>query len=147
LAIQWELRRIGLSDIPRSWTIERVLARAGVTRPRRRQAGYVSRQVPYPALVVRFIRSNRRVDLFGKRISVAEDQTHQYVTAIIEVRAKKAIVVTSTARSSTTAATTCPGFSDDRNDALQAPHLHQRNDVLPAHRPPTKRNDVLPAKT
>lgn len=44
--------------------------------------------------VVRFIRSNRRVDLFGKRITVAEDQTHQYVTAIIKVRAKKVIVVT-----------------------------------------------------
>jgi hypothetical protein len=44
--------------------------------------------------VVRFIRSNRRVDLFGKRIHVAEGQTHQYVTAIIKVRAKKVIVVT-----------------------------------------------------
>lgn len=44
--------------------------------------------------VVRFIRSNRRVDLFGKRITVAEDQTHQYVTAIIKVRAKRVIVVT-----------------------------------------------------
>ena len=44
--------------------------------------------------VVRYIRSNRRVDLFGKRITVAEDQTHQYVTAIIKVRAKRVIVVT-----------------------------------------------------
>ena len=44
--------------------------------------------------VVRYVRSNRRVDLFGKRITLAEDQTHQYVTAIIKVRAKKVIVVT-----------------------------------------------------
>lgn len=44
--------------------------------------------------VVRYIRSNRRIDLFGKRIHVTEDQTHQYVTAIIKVRAKKVIVVT-----------------------------------------------------
>lgn len=44
--------------------------------------------------VVRFIRSNRRVDLFGKRVVVAEDQTHQYVTAIIKVRARKLIIVT-----------------------------------------------------
>lgn len=44
--------------------------------------------------VVRYVRSNRRVDLFGKRITVAEDQTHQYVTAIIKVRTKKVIVVT-----------------------------------------------------
>ena len=44
--------------------------------------------------VVRYIRSNRRIDLFGKRITVAEDQTYQYVTAIIRVRAKKVTVVT-----------------------------------------------------
>ena len=44
--------------------------------------------------VVRYIRSNRRIDLFGKRITVTEDQTHQYVTAIIKVRARKVIVVT-----------------------------------------------------
>lgn len=44
--------------------------------------------------VVRYIRSNRRVDLFGKRITVAEDQTHQYVTAIIKVRTKRVIVIT-----------------------------------------------------
>jgi hypothetical protein len=44
--------------------------------------------------VVRFIRSNRRVDLFGKRIDVAEDYTHQYVTAIIKVRSKQVTIVT-----------------------------------------------------
>lgn len=42
------------------------------------------------------MRSNRRVNLFGKRITVAEDQTHQYVTAIIKIRwrARKVLVVT-----------------------------------------------------
>lgn len=39
------------------------------------------------------MRSNRRVDLFDKRITGAEDQTHQYVTAIIKVRAKRVILV------------------------------------------------------
>ena len=40
------------------------------------------------------MRSNRRVDLFGKRITVAEHQTYQYVTAIIKVRTRKVLVVT-----------------------------------------------------
>ena len=44
--------------------------------------------------VIRYLRSNRRIDLFGKRITVNEDQTHQYVTAIIKVRSRKVIVVT-----------------------------------------------------
>lgn len=44
--------------------------------------------------VIRFIRSNRRVELFGKRVTVAENQTHQYVTAIIKIRARKLVVVT-----------------------------------------------------
>lgn len=44
--------------------------------------------------VIRYVRSNRRVDLFGKRILVAEDHTHQYVTAIIKVRSRKVLVIT-----------------------------------------------------
>ncbi len=44
--------------------------------------------------VVRYIRSNRRIELFGKHIVVGENQTHQYVTALIKVRARKVIVVT-----------------------------------------------------
>jgi len=43
---------------------------------------------------MRYIRSNRRLDLFAKRVTLAEDQTHQYVTAIIKARTKKLIVVT-----------------------------------------------------
>lgn len=38
LPIQWELRRVGVTNIPPARTIERVLNRAGATRRR----GYVS---------------------------------------------------------------------------------------------------------
>jgi hypothetical protein len=44
--------------------------------------------------VVRYVRSDRRLDLFGKRILLAEDQTHQYVTAHIKVRSNELVVVT-----------------------------------------------------
>jgi hypothetical protein len=44
--------------------------------------------------VVRYIRSNRCLDLFGKRLTVAEEHTHQYVTATIRVRSKQVTVVT-----------------------------------------------------
>ena len=44
--------------------------------------------------VVRYIRSNRRLDLFGKRLTVAQEHTHQYVTATIRVRSKQVTVVT-----------------------------------------------------
>jgi putative transposase len=44
--------------------------------------------------VIRYVRSNRVVDLFGKRLTLGEEHTHQYVTAIIKVRAKQLIVVT-----------------------------------------------------
>jgi hypothetical protein len=44
--------------------------------------------------IVRYVRSNRIVDLFGKRLTLAEEHTHQYVTAIIRVRAKQVTVVT-----------------------------------------------------
>jgi putative transposase len=44
--------------------------------------------------VIRYVRSNRVVDLFGKRLTLAEEHTHQYVTAIIKVRAKQLTVVT-----------------------------------------------------
>jgi len=38
--------------------------------------------------VVRYVGSNHRVDLFDKRVIMAEDQTHQYVRAIIKVRTR-----------------------------------------------------------
>jgi len=67
LAIQWELRRVGVIDIPPSWTIDRVLHRAGVTRPRRRQAGYVSRHVAYPAPVDVEPGTTHQIDMVGPR--------------------------------------------------------------------------------
>ncbi len=49
LAVQWELRRLGIDPIPPARTVERVIARAGLSRPRRRGVGYVAKGVPYPA--------------------------------------------------------------------------------------------------
>jgi hypothetical protein len=40
------------------------------------------------------VRSNGIVNLFGKRINLAEEHTHQYVTSIIHVRAKQVTIVT-----------------------------------------------------
>lgn len=37
--------------------------------------------------------SNRELGLFGKRITLDENHTHQYVTAIIKVRTRKLIVI------------------------------------------------------
>lgn len=67
LAIQWELRRLGVEPIPPSRTIERVLARAGVSRPRRRQGGYVSKGVPYPAPVSVEPGTTHQIDMVGPR--------------------------------------------------------------------------------
>ena len=67
LAIQWELRRLGVEPIPPRWTIERVLHRAGVTRPRRRAGRYVSKGVPYPAPVDVEPGTTHQVDLIGPR--------------------------------------------------------------------------------
>ena len=44
--------------------------------------------------MIRFIRSNRRLDLFGKKIILPEQHAYTYVTAIIKVRYKRLIVVT-----------------------------------------------------
>ncbi|MHB1487684.1 MAG: hypothetical protein ACYCS7_09100 [Acidimicrobiales bacterium] len=49
-AVGWELRRMGVEPIPPRWMIERVISAAGLARPRRRQAGYVSKGVAYPVL-------------------------------------------------------------------------------------------------
>jgi hypothetical protein len=43
--------------------------------------------------VVRYIRSNRQLALFGKRITLRDNDIHQYVTAIIKVRTRKLMVV------------------------------------------------------
>ena len=39
-------------------------------------------------------KSDRRLDLFGKKITLPEDHAYTYVTAIIKVRHKRLIVVT-----------------------------------------------------
>lgn len=67
LAIQWELRRVGVDPIPPARTIERVLARAGVSRPRRRQPGYVPKGVPYPAPVSVEPGTTHQIDMIGPR--------------------------------------------------------------------------------
>lgn len=67
LAIQWELRRVGVAEIPPARTIERVLARAGVSRPRRRQPGYVPKGVPYPTPVGVEPGTTHQVDMVGPR--------------------------------------------------------------------------------
>jgi len=67
LAIQWELRRLGVVEVPPARTIEHVLARAGVTRPRRRAAGYVSKHVPYPAPVTVKPGELHQIDMVGPR--------------------------------------------------------------------------------
>lgn len=46
LAVAGELRRMGVSPIPPRWTIERVIAAAGLSRPRRRPAGPCHRTPP-----------------------------------------------------------------------------------------------------
>jgi putative transposase len=76
LAIQWELRRIGVTDIPPSWTIERILARAGVTRPRRRQTGYVSKHVPYPTSIHVGPGVTHQIDMIGPRHLFGAAQFH-----------------------------------------------------------------------
>jgi transposase len=49
LAIAWELHLLGVDPVPQVWTINRILARAGVTKPRRRRPdGYRSKGAPYP---------------------------------------------------------------------------------------------------
>lgn len=67
LAIQWGLRRIGVAEIPPAWTIERVLAAAGLTQPRRRQAGYASKNVPYPRPVDVEPGTTHQIDMIGPR--------------------------------------------------------------------------------
>jgi hypothetical protein len=45
--------------------------------------------------VVRFIRSNRQLDLFGRRFALGEEHAYSYVTAVIRVRSQQLTVVTS----------------------------------------------------
>lgn len=76
LAIQWELRRVGVVEIPPARTIERILTRHGVARPRRRQPGYVSKGVPYPTPPAAVPGSMHQIDLIGPRHLFGADQFH-----------------------------------------------------------------------
>lgn len=67
LAIAWELRRMGVDPIPPRWTIERVINTEGLARPRRRQAGYVSKGVPYPCRVDPEPGTTHQIDMVGPR--------------------------------------------------------------------------------
>ncbi len=67
LAVQWELRRLAVDPIPPARTIERIIAVAGLSRPRRRQAGYVSKGVPYPIPVGLEPGTTHQIDLIGPR--------------------------------------------------------------------------------
>jgi len=44
--------------------------------------------------VVRYVRSNRILDLFGKRVTLDAEHAHQYVTAVIKVRSKTVQAIT-----------------------------------------------------
>lgn len=66
LAIAWELRHLG-EDSPAVWTINRILAEAGVTRPRRRQPGYASKGAPYPVPKSAAPGEVHQADLIGPR--------------------------------------------------------------------------------
>lgn len=68
LAIQWDLRRVGVEPIPPARTIERVLERAGVAQPRRRRSEqYQSKGVPYPTRVAPEPGTIHQIDMIGPR--------------------------------------------------------------------------------
>lgn len=67
LAIAWELHLLGVDPVPEIWTINRILAAAGVTRPRQRGGGYQSKGVPYPHPAERGPGQFHQADLIGPR--------------------------------------------------------------------------------
>jgi putative transposase len=67
LAVAWELRRMGVDPIPPRWTIERVINAEGLARPRRRQAGYVPKGVPYPTRIDPEPGTTHQIDMVGPR--------------------------------------------------------------------------------
>ncbi len=65
-AIAWELRKLGMRAVPPSWTIERVLQRAGVPRRPRRERR-VPKGTPYPAPLALLPNACQEGDLIGPR--------------------------------------------------------------------------------
>lgn len=64
--IAWELRKLGLRAVPPSWTIERILQRAGVPRRPRRESR-VPKGTPYPAPPALAPNACQEADLIGPR--------------------------------------------------------------------------------
>ena len=68
LAIQWDLRRVGVEPIPPARTIERILERGRVAQPRRRRPEqYQSKNVPYPTRVAPEPGTTHQIDMIGPR--------------------------------------------------------------------------------
>jgi putative transposase len=67
LAIAWELHTLGVDPVPEIWTINRILADAGVTRRRGRTPGYRSKGVPYPHPATKGPGAYHQADLIGPR--------------------------------------------------------------------------------
>lgn len=65
-AIAWELRKLGMRAVPPSWTIERVLQRAGVPRRPRRERR-TPKGTPYPAPPALLPNACQEGDLIGPR--------------------------------------------------------------------------------
>lgn len=96
--------------------------------------------------VVRYVRSNRRVDCSANASPSPRTRPTNTSPPSSRSAPRRSSSSPSTARSSTTATSTSPAPCADRNDVLAEPHLHQRNDVLTATRPPPERNDVPAGK-
>ncbi|HEV2249897.1 MAG TPA: integrase core domain-containing protein [Candidatus Limnocylindria bacterium] len=65
-AIAWELKKLGLQALPKSWTIERILRRAKVPRRRRRERR-LAKGTPYPAPPALLPNACQEADLIGPR--------------------------------------------------------------------------------
>jgi len=75
LAIGWELHKLGVDPVPQAWTINRIIADAGLARPRRRPAAYESKGVPYPR-VPAGINELHQADMIGPRHLDGAGQFH-----------------------------------------------------------------------
>jgi putative transposase len=67
LAIAWELQLLGIEPVPQVWTINRILADAGLTRRRGRTPGYRSKGAPYPDPAFSGPGEYHQADLIGPR--------------------------------------------------------------------------------
>lgn len=67
LAIAWQLHTLGVTPVPQVWTINRILADAGMIRRRGRTPGYRSKGVPYPHPAAKGPGAYHQADLIGPR--------------------------------------------------------------------------------